>query len=962
MFLFQTTAQTGAQKNMEGAQVYSKIYTLYQKTAAEHKEVGARLRKLDGWDMFVSSDWFESNKNAYSLLDKQKETGRKFDDFTRAVTSLHAAVGDEKAFKAAFEKVVSTYTDYLTSKAEFMANVAVYDKEGFAFWSAAGLKAFDAATTVSMAFGVGEVAAGARGLALAGKMAFRTIGKKALSTEAKTAALTGISDACAGLKLYMTKGGGLARAVGYTAVLTGAGLYVETNSIGKINKALSTCEVDANKGLNILRKELEGMKKKVNPTSEVAKDIDATLKQIDGTLSKIVGMEAPELSKTEIGKIFAKSLMVGVAFEAGFGLIKVGRTVGQKDYQPGSLTAQYADAKAQRNAKTSGFFVPNNEPATAGQGKLYTGIPIDPIFIGIRNLGKSMIKPGESSVPKVPKEIEPVYFGRPHESNPKKLDIEIIGDASVSRNHGSASFEGGKWKYTDTSTNGTTVVATNGAQHKLANGESWYLKDGDEIRIGADAAYRFEKGRFNKVEKQEIYSISFLEDHGQVADGGGNKIYTSTSAKETIITSVDGQHKLAKGENWYLRDGDEITIGNEVAYRFERGKFSKVFQVLFEDAPKVPSNVVKPTTDKVYFGRPSENNPQKLDIEIIGDASVSRNHGYASIEGRDWKYTDTSTNGTTVVTAGGVQRKLAKGESWYLTDGDEIRIGNDAAYRFERGKFSKVEEVEVIQLSSKDFGEGRVNSFKSSSDRLMPEFYENYKGKRFAGGAKVTYSPEYNPYLVQYERGAGYKAGPKVHITLPTSSETQHFDVAKTVFDKLARIAETTGGFDFKFMGGFEESYRMSGSQFGKDFTLYFSSVEAYNKALPYLRELSNNLPAYSGGENAFRAKMVTDGASYPQSNMAGEIPVAPYIATSIRSPTGGNLLVPVDKAANIPNIRALDRLPSTVEYKGKEYYLFTDNDLRYSERQTNDFLWAAYSQGGVLEVPKNGIPGFSQN
>ena len=99
---------------------------------------------------------------------------------------------------------------------------------------------------------------------------------------------------------------------------------------------------------------------------------------------------------------------------------------------------------------------------------------------------------------------EKIFFGRPNESNPQKLDIEIVGDQSVSRNHGYASFEGGAWKYTDTSTYGTTVVMANGTQHKLSNGQSWYLKDGDEIRIGKNAAYRFDKGEFNRVNRIDI--------------------------------------------------------------------------------------------------------------------------------------------------------------------------------------------------------------------------------------------------------------------------------------------------------------------------------------------------------------------------------------------------------------------------------------------------------------------------
>ena|GEM_PF-7006333 len=350
MFLFQTSVQAGGPaQGKAGSQIYSNIYSLYQKVDKQHSGLETRLRQLDGWDMFVASDWLKSNDNAYALIGKKKEADSKYDGFVRAVTELHAAIGNDAKFKAAFDKVAEAYVGYISAQADFLASVAKYDLEGKEFWLASGLKLFDVAATAGMAFGIGELAIGIKGLAFAGKQAIKAIGKKALTAEMKQSALEALAQAGKEVGAHMLKGGGLARAAGYTAVLTGAGLYGANSEIGRINGALAKCETDAKAGLAQLKSELLKMRNLVSADAGLAQDLDAAIWEIDTGIGKLGKMQVPKLTNAEMGAIILKSLSAALLFEAGFGLAKAGRGLAKKT--------------------ESGFFETNTEMIRLGLGR-----------------------------------------------------------------------------------------------------------------------------------------------------------------------------------------------------------------------------------------------------------------------------------------------------------------------------------------------------------------------------------------------------------------------------------------------------------------------------------------------------------------------------------------------------------------------------------------------------------------
>gem|GEM_PF-3874435 len=93
----------------------------------------------------------------------------------------------------------------------------------------------------------------------------------------------------------------------------------------------------------------------------------------------------------------------------------------------------------------------------------------------------------------------------------------LSDDRYISRDHGIVELEHGtQLKYTDISTNGTTIISGNGKTRRLRNGESTYLETGDAIYISPSARY--------VVDEKLQLNLELLDERGWIAPKDRNEV------------------------------------------------------------------------------------------------------------------------------------------------------------------------------------------------------------------------------------------------------------------------------------------------------------------------------------------------------------------------------------------------------------------------------------------------------
>ncbi len=212
--------------------------------------------------------------------------------------------------------------------------------------------------------------------------------------------------------------------------------------------------------------------------------------------------------------------------------------------------------------------------------------------------------------------------------------------------------------------------------------------------------------------------------------------------------------------------------------------------------------------------------------------------------------------------------------------------------------------------------------------------------------------------LIQLGRSPKNSLGPKVHIALPSLSEKEHYALADNIFSELSRISDEVGpGMSFKFLRG-TWNYRVSNDQFGKDFTLYFTDINTYERVLPHLKNIGNQLYHYAPEReisvlNALRKGIAPQNLKF---NVAHELPVASYISQSIRAHHGNNLFSNKQKIIRLAQELQFGNTEKLLRtFPSRDGYLFiSDPFLRNnSTKELNLLLDEAYRRGLLNVVPK---------
>ncbi|MFA4983023.1 MAG: FHA domain-containing protein [Candidatus Micrarchaeia archaeon] len=338
---------------------------------------------------------------------------------------------------------------------------------------------------------------------------------------------------------------------------------------------------------------------------------------------------------------------------------------------------------------------------------------------------------------------------------------------------------------------------------------------------------------------------------------------------------------------------------------------------------------------------------------LATETSISRNHATIK-KNPDNTHTlvDNSTYGTVVWRAENRYLgkwelkppfKLQKGQQLALQEGDILVLGgSNKGYVYSGGSLRGVDFSDIANLQAKEIAVA-----------IVPASYKpiiNENGRLVQIGHVNPNSP----------------FGQKVHIELPSTNSIEHMEYAKETFARLCEIKNQVGeDMAFKFMtgGGVGEAWRMSGAQFGKDFTVYFTSNEAYSKALPDLIALSDDLARIKPQRDVIAAAK-EQGFAPNDFNMVHELPVgnngnATY---SIRVHSGApegydNCLV-----LNLQDANAiLQRYPGLdlSNFQAGNRYVFSDGALRYqASAELNRFLREAYQNNrlGWEAIPKSEI------
>ncbi|MCX8198104.1 MAG: hypothetical protein N3F07_02830 [Candidatus Micrarchaeota archaeon] len=251
-----------------------------------------------------------------------------------------------------------------------------------------------------------------------------------------------------------------------------------------------------------------------------------------------------------------------------------------------------------------------------------------------------------------------------------------------------------------------------------------------------------------------------------------------------------------------------------------------------------------------------------------------------------------------------------------------------------------------------EVGEGSqflANRAKMSKSKDILDLYS------FFGNKKV---PDllYNPRSRIVQVGGGSLQndfGMKIHITLPSLNQTEHYQLAEAVFDRLLWIRQQVGRdkMAFKFMTS-SSSWRMNRSQFGKDFTIYFSDDESFRAAMPHLLDLDKELASIRSTTILFNS-MGEAGMFIPPINIASETVFGTYIRGSIRNFSGKPLYISMADAHTVINNLGLNNnnAKKFIEYlnnfRNGNIYMFSDDALRkvpleFSD-QMNRFMYEAY-------------------
>ncbi len=200
-------------------------------------------------------------------------------------------------------------------------------------------------------------------------------------------------------------------------------------------------------------------------------------------------------------------------------------------------------------------------------------------------------------------------------------------------------------------------------------------------------------------------------------------------------------------------------------------------------------------------------------------------------------------------------------------------------------------------------------------------------------------------------------AGVKLHIMLPSASETEHYAMADYLISRLLAIKSkfSPGRFGFKYMKG-GSTYRMQGSQFGKDFTLYFNDLQSFDEAKPILAELDMILRSI-GPKNG-KPAVLSENAGLIGStrlNIDSELPLegTGFMTYSVRHHSGGTLAVPVEnmgavlQSSGIPQ-SILENAQRTI-HSGKEYFLLSDGFMRNQSKPELNLALEELYRGGML-------------
>jgi len=437
---------------------YTSIYGLYQKAAASNNDAKLTIQrlKIDGWDVFLASGWTDANKNANVIFAKEKEMDARLGDFSRAVTNLYNLTykqpqKSEADAKAAIDKLAQAYSGYLLAQANYLAEISKYDLSAGEMTLNAGLKLFDAATMVSMAFGIGEVGLAAKGLVSLGRKGAAVLLEGAASAEAKREALKAFQKGLAQTAKYfgkafaehMVKGGGISRAVKYSLLLSGAGIASQSIAMGRMNGIAQLSQKDMRGALKQMRSALAEMN--TISAAEVVGKIDKSILEIDRQLAS--GKKSIDFA--QYGEIIGEGILTALLFETGFGMMKASGAIAEKGtafMKPAEIKApaklpKAASEKAvdieapkpeiKQKEKSSVQWLSRSEPEMAG-----ARLSINPFFDpALYRAGK---KPGAARQPSQVISSEIIKFETPEghlkPGEAEKLSTDLAAFVQASRN------------------------------------------------------------------------------------------------------------------------------------------------------------------------------------------------------------------------------------------------------------------------------------------------------------------------------------------------------------------------------------------------------------------------------------------------------------------------------------------------------------------------------------------------
>ena len=658
-----------------------------------------------------------------------------------------------------------------------------------------------------------------------------------------------------------------------------------------------------------LLKELEAINKRIETNGEV-EGLITTRDEIISFLNK-VGKGTIKEVQTENGR------MVGVNTKEGQALINQMKTelaqVKQQiksklnaEGKPYSDAVTNADIAAERRA-----LIERQAKATNDAGAL------NDIHNEAFGSGSKAEPPRE--------EITPIEnTGTAHTQS--ELTLPVTGDAPPIRSFepqrlqgiGQLEFIEGVPTFTDTQ-NYARIYGRGGASKPLdVNGQCALLQGDMVLNYNNTQAFRFNGTKFEPIGKGDVVPLEvhwkYLNNRAtrllrkqatavKMEDGGW--LVVNTSKKDMILTNNGVTVTLGPGQSRKVPSGAEIRFG----------------------AKEGPANY------KI--------SPEGAIIQVGASINAPKPPGFIKRKGKAIVRTYKKVKDTVVDTAVAAKKlrraKAPKPDearpSWFKRQVEKKTRPFKKAYE-------KVREVSSLIAEFK-------NAKKIISESKVSGIYE--LADKYQGG--MSYYPSHG---VLQSSGSMPVAGVKLHIMLPSASEPEHYAMADYLMSQLLALGGkfSPGKFGFKYMKG-SSTYRMQGSQFGKDFTLYFNDLQSFEQAKPILAQL--DMVLRSIGPNNGKAGVLSKntGLAGGRLNIDSELPLegTGFMTYSVRHHSGGTLAVPTQELSAISNSAGISEgslggMQKHV-HAGTEYFLLSDDFLRaQSTPELNLALENAYRRG----------------